>query len=62
MITNNARCTRESKSRFAMANEELYKKRSLFTSILEVNLRKKLIKCYYGAQLGMGLKLEYCGM
>jgi hypothetical protein len=48
MITSDARCTREIKSRIAMAN--------IFTSKLDLNLRKKLVKCYiwsialYGAK------------
>jgi hypothetical protein len=51
MLTNDGRCTREIKSRIAMA-----KKKTLFTSKLDLNLRKKLIKCYiwsmalYGAE------------
>jgi hypothetical protein len=56
MITNDARCTREIKSRIAMAKAEFNKKKNLFTSKLELNLRKKLVKCYtwsialYGAE------------
>jgi hypothetical protein len=43
MITNDARCTREIKSRIAMAKAALNKKRTLFTSILDTNLRKKKV-------------------
>jgi hypothetical protein len=56
MITNNARCTREIKSRIAMAKAEFNKKKNLFTSKLNLILRKKLVKCYiwsidlYGAE------------
>jgi hypothetical protein len=56
MITNDARCTREIKSRIAMAKAAFNKKRNLFTSKLDLNLRKKLVKCYiwsitlYGAE------------
>jgi hypothetical protein len=56
MITNDARCTREIKSRIAMAKAAFNKKKTLFTSKLDINLRKKLVKCYiwsipfYGAQ------------
>jgi hypothetical protein len=56
MITNDARCTREIKSRIAMAKAAFNKKKNLFTSKLELNLRKKLVKCYiwsialYGAE------------
>jgi hypothetical protein len=46
MITNDARCTREMKSRIAMAKAASSKKKTLFTSKLDVNLRKKLVKCY----------------
>ena len=42
MLTNDGRCTREIKSRIAMAN----KKKTLFTSKLDLDLRKKLVKCY----------------
>jgi hypothetical protein len=56
MITNDARCTREIKSRIAMAKATFNKKKNLFTSKLDLNLRKKLVKCYiwsialYGAE------------
>ena len=50
------RCTSEIKSRIAMAKAAFSKKKTLFTSKLDLNLRKKLIKCYiwsmalYGAE------------
>jgi hypothetical protein len=56
MITNDARCTHEIKSRIAMAKAAFNKKKTLFTSKLDLNLRKKLVKCYiwsitlYGAE------------
>jgi hypothetical protein len=56
MITSDAMCTREIKSRIAMAKTAFNKKKNLFTSKLELNLRKKLVKCYswsialYGAE------------
>jgi len=40
MITNDARRTREIKSRIAIV------KNILFTNRLDLNLRKKLVKCY----------------
>jgi len=46
MLTNDRRCTREIKSRIAMAKAAFSKKKILFTSKLNLNLRKKLIKCY----------------
>jgi len=59
MLTNDGRCTCEIKSRIAMAKVAFNKKKkkeTLFTSKLDLNLRKKLIKCYiwsmalYGAE------------
>jgi len=56
ILTNNGICTREIKSRTAMAKAAFSKKKILFTSKLELNLGKKLIKCYilrmafYGAE------------
>jgi hypothetical protein len=46
MITNDARCTREIKARIAMAKAAFNKKKTLFTSKLDLELRKKLVKCY----------------
>jgi len=56
MLTNDGRCTCEIKSRIAMAKAAFNKKKTLFNSKLDLNLRKKLIKCYiwsmalYGAE------------
>jgi len=56
MLTNDGRCTCEIKSRIAMAKAVFKKKKILFTSKLNLNLRKKLVKCYiwsmalYGAE------------
>jgi hypothetical protein len=56
MITNYTRCTREIKSRISMAKAAFNKKKNLFTSKLDLNLGKKLVKCYiwsislYGAE------------
>jgi hypothetical protein len=56
MITNDARYTREIKSRIAKAKAAFNKKNNFFTSKLDLNLRKKLVKCYiwsiafYGAE------------
>jgi hypothetical protein len=46
VITNAARCTREIKSRIATAKAGFNKKRALFASKLDLNVRKKLVKCY----------------
>jgi hypothetical protein len=56
MMTNDTRCTHEVKSRVAMAKGALNKK-TLFSSKLDINLRKKLVKCHiwsialYGAEI-----------
>ena len=57
--TNDGRCTSEIKSRIAMAKAAFNKKRALFTSTLDLELRKKLVNCYiwsivlYGAETWM---------
>jgi hypothetical protein len=64
MITNNARCTRETKSRIAMATVAFNKRKTLFTTKLDLNLRKKLVKCYiwstalYGAEMWILRKVD----
>ena len=56
MLTDDGRCTCEIKSRIPMAKAAFYKKKNLFNSKLDLNLRKKLVKCYvwsmalYGAE------------
>jgi hypothetical protein len=45
MITNDARCTRDIKARIAMA-KAVFNKKILFTSKLDLELRKKQVKCY----------------
>ena len=49
MITDNVRCTREVESRIAMAKAALNRIKSLITSKLVLNLRKKL-SATFGAQ------------
>ena len=46
ILTNDGRCTCEIKCRIAVAKAAFNKKRALFTSTLELELRKKLVKCY----------------
>jgi len=46
VLTEDGRCTCEIKSRIAMTKAAFSKKKNLFTSKLDVNLRKKLMKCY----------------
>jgi hypothetical protein len=56
LITNDARCTHEIKSRIAMKKAAFNKKRDLFATNFDLNFWKKLIKCYvlsihfYGAE------------
>jgi len=56
MLTNDGKCTCEIKSRIVMAKAAFSKKKTSFTSKSDLNLRKKLIKCYiwimalYGAE------------
>jgi len=56
ILTNDGGCTCEIKCRTAMAKTACNKKRALFTSTLDLELRKKLVKCYiwsialYGAE------------
>ena len=56
MLTEDGRCTCEIKSRIVIAKAAFNKKKNLFTSKLDLNLRKKLVKCYvwsmalYGAE------------
>jgi hypothetical protein len=46
MLTNDGRCTCEIKFRIAMAKAAFNKKRALFTGKIDLELRKKLVKCY----------------
>jgi hypothetical protein len=56
MITNYIRCAYEIKSRIPMAKATFNKKKAVFTSKLDSNLRNKLVNCYiwsiawYGAE------------
>jgi hypothetical protein len=56
LLTNDGRSTCEIKSRIAMAKAAFNKKVALFTSKMDLELRKKLVKCYiwsialYGAE------------
>jgi hypothetical protein len=46
VLTNDGRCAYEIKCKIAMAKAAFNKKRTLFTSTLDLELRKKLVKCY----------------
>jgi hypothetical protein len=62
MITHDGRFIREIKSRIARAKAAFNRKKTLFTSKLDLNLRKKLIKCYtFGALFCMVLKRRHFG-
>ena len=56
ILINDGRCTCEIKCRIAMAKAAFNKKKALFTSTLDLELRKKLVKRYiwsialYGAE------------
>ena len=56
LLTNDGRSTCEIKSKVTMAKSAFNKKKTLFTGTLDLNLRKKLVKCYiwsialYGAE------------
>jgi hypothetical protein len=56
MITNAARCTREIKARIAMAKAAFNKKKTLFTIKLDLERRKKLVKCYIWSIALYGVK------
>ena len=60
-ITNDARYTQKIKYGIAISKAAIYKKKALGTSRLDLNLWKKLAKCYTRAQLCMVLKLEHFG-
>jgi hypothetical protein len=56
ILTNDGRCTCEIKCRIVMAKAAFNKKRALFTRTLDLEMRKKPVKCYiwsialYGAE------------
>ena len=56
MLTNEGRCTCEVKSRISMAKAAFNKKRSLFTSTLDLELRNKLVKCYVWGSASYGVE------
>ena len=46
VITNDVRCMCEIKPRTATVKAELKRRKPLFTRELDLNLKKKLVKCY----------------
>jgi hypothetical protein len=51
MLTKDGRCACEIKCRIVMVKSAFNKKKNLFASKLDLNWRKKLVKCYIGAGL-----------
>jgi hypothetical protein len=64
MITDDAGCAREIKTRTVVAKTP-FNMETLFTGKLDLNLRKKLVKCYiwsvtlYGAEIWTLRKVDY---
>jgi len=64
MVTNDARCTYEIKSRISRAKAAFSKKRVIFARKLVVNLRNELVMCniwniyWYGAETGIFMKVD----
>jgi hypothetical protein len=56
MITNDTRCTREIKCRIIMEKASYNQKKTSITSKLDLNLRKKLVKCYFWSIAFYGAK------
>jgi hypothetical protein len=61
MLANDGRCTFEIKSRIAMAKAAFNEKSALFTSKMDLDLKKKLVKCYIWSIALMVLKLGRFG-
>jgi hypothetical protein len=61
ILRNNGRYTCKIKCRISMAKALFSKKRPLFTSTLDLELRKKPVKCYIWSIVCMVLKLGRFG-
>jgi hypothetical protein len=61
MLTNDGKYSCEIKSRIDMAKAAFNKKNNLFTDTLDLNWRKKLVKCYIWSMVFMVLKLGCFG-
>jgi hypothetical protein len=61
MLTNNGRCTCEIKSRTAMEKAAFKKNMDLFTSKMDLEMRKIQLNATSGVQLYMVLKLGRFG-
>jgi hypothetical protein len=60
MVTNHARSTLKIKFKITMA-KAAFNKQTLFTSKLDLNLRKKLGKCYIWSIVFMALNIRHSG-
>jgi hypothetical protein len=56
ILTNDGRCTCEIKCGISMAKAAFNKKRALFPSTLDLELKKKLVKCYLWGIVVYGVK------
>jgi len=56
ILTNDGRCTAEIKCGITVAKAAFNKKRALFTSTLDLELRKKLVKCYIWSTASYGVE------
>ena len=61
ITTNNSRCVSEIKARIGMAKATFKKKKTLFTSKLDLYLRKKLVNCCIWSTASLVLILGHFG-
>ena len=59
VLTRDGYCTRKIKIRIAIAKETFNRKVTPLTNMLNIELRKKLIRCYFGELLYMAQKHEH---
>jgi len=57
ILTNDGRCTCEIKSGIAMVKAAFNNMETLFTSKIDLNLRKKLVKCYIWSMAAYGAEI-----
>jgi hypothetical protein len=55
-MTSDTRHTHKIKSRIAMAKAEFNKKKNCYTIKLDLNLRKKIVKCYVWSIASYGVE------
>jgi hypothetical protein len=61
MLTNDGRCTCEIKSKVTITKAAFNKKRALIITKMDLELRKKLVKCYIWSIVFTVMKLERFG-